>query len=70
MRSTATCPLLWLVSIVRHPVRWLKALWPVGWNWRMVLLLLVMQTLDNAIALRARRRWLGRGYSLRTELMR
>ena len=29
--------------------------------------LLVMQTLDNAIALRPRKRWLGRGYRLVTE---
>jgi len=61
-----TRPLKWLGSIVRHPVQWLKTLWPVGWSRRMVMLL-VMQALDNAIALRAKKRWLGRGYRLATE---
>lgn len=32
-----------------------------------MVMLLVMQALDNAIALRARKRWLGRGYRLVTE---
>lgn len=61
-----TRPLKWLGRIVLHPVPWLKTLWPVGWSRRMVMLL-VMQALDNAIALRARKRWLGRGYRLVTE---
>lgn len=61
-----TRPLKWLGSIALHPVRWLKTLWPVGWSRRMVMLL-VMQALDNAIALRAKRRWFGRGYRLSTE---
>jgi cholesterol oxidase len=43
----------------------LKTLWPVGWSRRSVLLL-VMQSLDNAIAFRARRGWFGR-VSLTTE---
>lgn len=60
-----TRPLSWLVAIARHPIQWLKTLWPVGWSRRMVTLL-VMQTLDNAIALRPRKRWLGRGYRLAT----
>ena len=50
--SRVTRPLMWLGAIVRHPVRWLKTLWPVGSSRRMVMLL-VMQALDNAIALRA-----------------
>lgn len=32
-----------------------------------MVMLLVMQSLDNAIALRARKRWFGSGYRLRTE---
>ncbi|MBB5498794.1 GMC oxidoreductase [Paraburkholderia sp. MM5384-R2] len=61
-----TRPLRWFGRIVLHPVQWLKTLWPVGWSRRTVMLL-VMQALDNAIALRARKRWLGRGYRLITE---
>ena len=64
--SRVTRPLLWLGAIARHPLRWLKTLWPVGWSRRMVMLL-VMQSLDNAIALRASKRWFGRGCRLRTE---
>jgi cholesterol oxidase len=64
--NRATRPLLWLASIARHPLRWLTTLWPVGWSRRTVMLL-VMQSLDNAIALRAKKRLFGRGYRLRTE---
>lgn len=64
--NRVTRPLKWLGNIVWHPVRWLKSLWPWGWSRNMVMLL-VMQTLDNAIALRPRKRWLGRGYRLVTE---
>jgi cholesterol oxidase len=60
-----TRPLKWMGSILLHPVRWLKTLWPTGWSRRMVMLL-VMQALDNAIALRAKKRWLGRGFRLVT----
>jgi len=61
-----TRPLKWLAGVVLHPVRWLKPMWPLGWSRHMVMLL-VMQSLDNAIKLRARRRWFGRGYRLVTE---
>lgn len=64
--SGLTRPLKWLGSIVLHPVHWLKTLWPIGWSRRMVMLL-VMQALDNAIALRAKKRWFGRGWRLATE---
>lgn len=64
--NRVTRPLKWLGNIVLHPARWLKSLWPWGWSRRMVMLL-VMQTLDNAIALRPSKRWLGRGYRLVTE---
>ncbi len=49
--TRATRPLKLLAQIVRHPVRFAKTLWPRGWS-RRTIILLVMQTLDNAIALR------------------
>ena len=60
-----TRPLLWLGNVLRHPVTFLKTLWPVGWSRRTVIFL-VMQTLDNAISFRARRGLFG-GVSLTTE---
>ena len=60
-----TRPLLMLGSIVRHPLRFLRARWPFGWS-RRTLVVLVMQTSDNAIAFRAKRRIFG-GIGLRTE---
>jgi len=41
-------------------------MWPFKWSQRTVILL-VMQTLDNAIRLRSKRRVLGRGVKLQTE---
>jgi cholesterol oxidase len=58
-------PLLWLGNVLRHPVTFLKTLWPVGWSRRSVLFL-VMQSLDNAIAFRAKRSLFG-GVKLTTE---
>jgi cholesterol oxidase len=63
--SRVTRPLRLLRNIVRHPVRFAKVLWPFGWGRRTVIFL-VMQTLDNAIAFRARKRWFG-GVGLSTE---
>jgi cholesterol oxidase len=63
--SRLTRPLLWLGNVLRHPATFLKALWPVGWSRRTVLFL-VMQSLDNAIAFRAKRGLFG-GVSLKTE---
>jgi cholesterol oxidase len=63
--SRWTRPLLWLGNVLRHPLTFLKTLWPVGWARRTVIFL-VMQTLDNAISFRARRRLFG-GVSLTTE---
>ena len=60
-----TRPLKWLAAILRHPRRWLKTLWPVGWSRRMAMLL-VMQSRDNAIAFRAKKRRFGHGYRLAT----
>jgi cholesterol oxidase len=49
--TRVTRPLKLLGQILRHPVRFAKTLWPGGWS-RRTIILLVMQTLDNAIALR------------------
>lgn len=63
--TRVTRPLRLIGAALRHPVRFLKLLWPRGWS-RRTIILLVMQTLDNAIALRARRLPFGR-VMLRTE---
>ena len=60
-----TRPLMMLGSIVRHPIRFIKARWPIGWSKR-TLVVLVMQTSDNAIAFRAKRGLFG-SIGLRTE---
>ena len=60
-----TRPLKWLGNVIRHPVTFLRTLWPVGWSEQTVIFL-VMQTLDNSIAFRARRGLTGR-VSLATE---
>jgi cholesterol oxidase len=49
--TRVTRPLKLLAQILRHPGRFAKTLWPKGWS-RRTIILLVMQTLDNAIALR------------------
>jgi cholesterol oxidase len=49
--TRVTRPLKLLGQILRHPVRFAKVLWPRGWS-RRTIIVLVMQTLDNAIALR------------------
>ncbi len=46
-----TRPLKLLGQILRHPLRFAQTLWPRGWS-RRTIIILVMQTLDNAIALR------------------
>ncbi len=46
----------WLGNLARHPVTFVQNLWPFGRAKRGVFLL-VMQTLDNSIALRMRRTW-------------
>ena len=63
--TRVTRPLMMLGSIVRSPLRFLRARWPIGWS-RRTLVVLVMQTSDNAIAFRAKRRWFG-GIGIRTE---
>jgi cholesterol oxidase len=64
--TRVTRPLKWIGAILRHPLKTLRLLWPFGWSRRTVILL-VMQTLDTAMSLRARRRLLGRGVKLQTE---
>jgi cholesterol oxidase len=63
--TRVTRPLRLLGQILRHPLRFLALLNPRGWS-RRTIMLLVMQTLDNAIALRPKRT-LGGGLRLRTE---
>jgi cholesterol oxidase len=49
--SRVTRPLKLAAQILRHPGRFAKVLFPRNWS-RRTIILLVMQTLDNAIALR------------------
>ncbi len=57
-------PLLFLGTIIRKPIAFIKSLYPFNWAHRTVILL-VMQTIDNYLKLNFRRRWwrLG-GYSI------
>ncbi len=52
--TKATRPLKLLGQIVRHPVDFAKVMRPKGWS-RRTIIILVMQTHDNAIALRPKR---------------
>jgi cholesterol oxidase len=61
-----TRPIRLLGALMRHPLRALRTLNPIGWS-RNTIIVLVMQTLDNALALRARR-LPGGGVWLRTEM--
>ena len=63
--TRVTRPLKLLRAAARHPVTFLRLLDPRGWS-RRTIIVLVMQTLDNAIALRPRRT-LGSGVRLQTE---
>jgi cholesterol oxidase len=49
--TRVTRPLRLLAQILRHPGQFAKTLWPRNWS-RRTIIVLVMQTLDNAIALR------------------
>jgi cholesterol oxidase len=62
--TRVTRPLKLVAATARHPVTFLKLLNPRGWS-RRTIIVLVMQTLDNAIALKARRT--RRGARLQTE---
>jgi cholesterol oxidase len=48
--------LRWLATVARHPVQFLRTCWKWGWAKRGIILL-VMQTLDNSLNARWRRRW-------------
>jgi cholesterol oxidase len=63
--TRVTRPLKLLATMARHPVKLLRTISPRGWS-RRTIIVLVMQTLDNAIALRPRRT-VGGGVRLRTE---
>jgi cholesterol oxidase len=63
--TRVTRPLKLLGQIIRHPVTFAKVLWPRGTS-RRTIILLVMQTLDNAIALRPKLRRSGE-VALQTE---
>jgi cholesterol oxidase len=56
--TRVTRPLKLLATLFRHPVKALKTISPVGWS-RRTIIVLVMQTLDNAIALRPKRSLIG-----------
>lgn len=58
--------LQWIAAVVKHPLRSLRLLNPRHWSRRTVILL-VMQTLDNAIRLVPKRNLIGGGVHLQTE---
>lgn len=63
--TRVTRPLKLLAEIARHPLRFLKSLSPVHWGRRSVIVL-VMQSLDNAMAFVPVRRWFSRSVRLTT----
>jgi len=48
--------LKYFVTCLRHPLLFLRTLWPFGWGEKSIILL-VMQTLDNHLTFFRRRRW-------------
>jgi cholesterol oxidase len=48
--------LKFVYNILRHPLFFLRTLWPFGWGEKSVILL-VMQTLDNYLTVFRKRRW-------------
>jgi cholesterol oxidase len=61
-----TRPLKWLGQAIRHPGKFRKATFFKGGSSRAIIIL-VMQTLDNAIAMRATPKRFGKGVKLQTE---
>ena len=57
---------LLLRNAIRHPLQFARTLWPFGWS-RRTIVLLVMQSLDNAIRFRAKKRWFSNSVRLSTE---
>ena len=51
-----TRPFKWLFNIIRHPLTFMRVLWPFAWARRSIILL-VMQTIDNSIRVYRKRRW-------------
>jgi cholesterol oxidase len=64
--TRVTRPLKWIAAMLGHPLRTIRLLWPAKWSQRTVILL-VMQSLDAAMRLRAKPSLLGRGVRLQTE---
>jgi cholesterol oxidase len=64
--TRVTRPLKWIAALLRHPLRSLRLLWPLGWS-RRTIILLVMQTTDAAMRLVPKRRLLDRGVRLQTK---
>jgi cholesterol oxidase len=64
--TRVTRPLKWIAAMLRHPLQTVRLLVPFGWSRRTVILL-VMQTLDTAMAFRAKPRRFGGGVRLQTE---
>ena len=61
-----TRPLRYLGQSIRYPIRCLRSNWPVKWSRRTVILL-VMQTIDNSMRFKPKRKLLGRGVRMTTE---
>jgi len=61
-----TRPLKALAGAILHPIQFARASWPFKWS-RRTIILLTMQTLDNAMRLRPKRNLLGLGPRLQTE---
>lgn len=49
-------PLIWLATILRHPLQFIRTVIPFGWA-RKTAVLLVMQPIDNHLRYKLRRRW-------------
>lgn len=62
--KSAPRPFLALTGALRHPLRFMKSLWPFKWS-RRTMIVLVMQTLDNAISFKPKKRLFG-GVTLKT----
>jgi cholesterol oxidase len=63
--SRITRPLLAMWEVIRHPITFVRRLWPFGWSRRTVVVGL-MQNVDNAMRFRAKRNMMG-GVSIGTE---
>ena len=64
--SRLTRPLKFLGKVARHPIQFLRSSWPVKFSRRTVILL-VMQTIDNSMRLKPKRRLLGKRVRLTTQ---